>query len=119
MLTNRHAFTLHTAAMATQAAKAASAASAGLTGALIVVLLAGAPLRATAADSPQPTRLGSCSKDAKAKGLKGDERKQFVSECASKKKTAGEKPGACSKQAADKGLKGDERSKFLADCAKS
>jgi len=85
--------------------------------ALALALLA-APLPGAAADNAQSTKLGACSKDAKEKGLKGDERKTFMSQCAGKKKSQGEKMGACSKQAADKGLKGDERNKFLSDCAK-
>lgn len=36
---------------------------------------------ATAAASPQQDRMKGCSADAKAKGLKGDERKTFMSAC--------------------------------------
>lgn len=31
--------------------------------------------------SKQQTKMGTCSKEAKAKTLKGDERKQFMSSC--------------------------------------
>lgn len=60
---------------------------------LAAVALIAAPLIAAAADSPPPppakppvakvtTKLGQCSSEAKKKGLKGAERKKFVSECA-------------------------------------
>jgi hypothetical protein len=40
-------------------------------------------------DTGHSTRLGACSKEAHAKGLKGDERKKFISGCiASAKKPA-------------------------------
>jgi hypothetical protein len=86
---------------------------------VLALTLLGAPPSGSATENTRSTKLGQCSKDAKEKGLKGDERKAFVSQCAGKKKTQGDKMGACSKQAADKGLKGDERSKFLSDCGKS
>lgn len=35
--------------------------------------------------TPQQERMSFCSKDAKAKGLKGEERKKFMSECLRKK----------------------------------
>ena len=35
--------------------------------------------------TPQQEKMSFCSKDAKAKGLKGDERKKFMSECLRKK----------------------------------
>lgn len=35
--------------------------------------------------SPQQEKMSFCSKDAKAKGLKGEERKKFMSECLRKK----------------------------------
>jgi len=44
------------------------------------------PLLASAAEEPKKeahrtTRLGVCSKEAHAKGLKGDERKKYISSC--------------------------------------
>ena len=44
------------------------------------------PLLAQAADDTKKethrtTKLGTCSKEAHAKGLKGDERKKFISTC--------------------------------------
>lgn len=35
--------------------------------------------------TPQQEKMSVCSKDAKAKGLKGEERKKFMSECLRKK----------------------------------
>jgi len=51
------------------------------------------PLHVLAADdakksSPRTTRLGVCSKEARAKGLKGEERKKFVSACIASSKAA-------------------------------
>lgn len=53
--------------------------------ALAIVML---PCFAFAANEPKKeahhgTRLGACSKEAHAKGLKGAERKKFISTCAS------------------------------------
>jgi hypothetical protein len=55
------------------------------------------PLLAHAADDAKKdthrtTKLGACSKEAHAKGLKGDERKKFISGCAASSKQA--KPAA-------------------------
>ena len=52
-----------------------------------------APALAMAADDakkePQhTTKLGACSKEAHAKGLKGGERKKYISECIGSAKTA-------------------------------
>ncbi|MDE1979789.1 MAG: PsiF repeat protein, partial [Betaproteobacteria bacterium] len=35
--------------------------------------------------TPQQEKMSFCSKDAKAKGMKGEERKKFMSECLRKK----------------------------------
>ena len=42
-----------------------------------------APARATTASAPSPKQLKrkACSADAKAEGLKGDERKAFIADC--------------------------------------
>lgn len=57
---------------------------------LALALACAAPVRA--ADAPKPPgktaqgeRMKGCSADAKAKGLKGDERKAFMSDCLKKK----------------------------------
>ena len=51
------------------------------------------PLLAHAADDAKKethrtTKLGTCSKEAHAKGLKGDERKKFISSCIASSKQA-------------------------------
>lgn len=82
------------------------------------------------AQTGQQTRMGQCSKEAKEKGLKGDERRKFMSECLKAKApvpaqgTAGPKEpknamAACNKAAGEKGLKGAERKKFMSDCLKA
>jgi len=82
----------------------------------LALLVAGA---AHAADAPekksQQTRMAACSADAKQKELKGEARKQFMSECLSTKgaQTADK---ACAANAREKGLKGDARKKFVDDC---
>jgi hypothetical protein len=80
--------------------------------------------QAQAAEDAKPvSKLGACSKEAAAKGLKGDERNKFLSDCNKGVTAAADKPGsklgACSKEAAAKGLKGDERNKYLSDCNKA
>jgi len=42
----------------------------------------------TKKDGPRTTRLGTCSKEAHAKGLRGDERKKFISACIASAKQA-------------------------------
>ncbi len=76
----------------------------------------------------QQERMKSCNKDAKAKALKGDERKAFMKSCLSgkavsapavaTKMTQQDKMKACNKDATAKALKGDERKKFMNDCLK-
>jgi len=85
--------------------------------------------------APSPAQLAhqekmkSCNKEAKAKALKGDERKAFMKSCLSGKasaepvtaasKTQKDKMKACNKEAKEKALKGDDRKKFVSDCLKS
>ena len=75
---------------------------------------------------PQQEKMKTCNADAGKKGLKGDERKQFMSDCLSAKGAEPEskltpqqeKMKSCNKQAADKTLKGDERKNFMSSCLK-
>lgn len=76
----------------------------------------------------QQERMSFCSKDAKGKGLKGDERKAFMSNCLRKKsgpvdpaaeQALREKKASCSQGADGKELKGKERRKFMRKCMKS
>jgi hypothetical protein len=73
--------------------------------------------------TPQQQRMADCNKTAGEKGLKGDDRKQFMSTCLSGKADA--KPAAstqqdrmksCNAEAAKQNLKGDERKKFMSSC---
>lgn len=88
--------------------------------------------------SAQQTKMSACSKDAHAKGLKGDEYKSFMSTClkgssatpaapvaaptpaktASAKKTQQEKMKSCNAEAKTKSLKGAERKTFMSTCLK-
>jgi hypothetical protein len=59
------------------------------------------PLLASAADdvkkvTHRTTALGACSKQAHAKGLKGDDRKKFISGCVATAKQAKSASGATS-----------------------
>jgi hypothetical protein len=73
--------------------------------------------------TPQQQRMADCNKTAADKGLKGDERKQFMSNCLSGKpdmkpaaSTQQEKMKSCNAEAAKQSLKGDERKKFMSSC---
>ena len=65
--------------------------------------------------------MKSCN--VKAEGMKGDERKTFMSACLSgkdvpaKKMTQQEKMKVCNTKA--EGKKGDERKAFMSDCLKA
>ncbi|HUN90625.1 MAG TPA: PsiF family protein [Burkholderiaceae bacterium] len=68
-----------------------AAAVASLVAALLATPLCAAAASSTAPDAPvatkpagakPTTKLGQCSAEAKKKGLKGAERKKFVSDCA-------------------------------------
>jgi len=90
--------------------------------------------------TPQQEKMKTCNADAKAKALKGDERKAFMKDCLSAKKSAEpaakaddktakaepksakatqqDKMKSCNADAKTKGLKGDDRKKFMSDCLK-
>lgn len=77
------------------------------------------PLAAAAQDkmTAQQGKMGTCNKEAGAKNLKGDSRKQFMSECLSAKKVSQQdKMKTCNKDAGDKKLAGDARKKFMSEC---
>jgi hypothetical protein len=74
-------------------------------------LLAGSAYAADA--TPQQGKMASCNKEAGDK--KGDERKAFMKDCLSaKKSTQQDKMKACNAEAA--GKKGDERKAFMKEC---
>ena len=92
-----------------------------VTSLFVVTLACGA--NAIAADTAQgnkaqSTRMSECSADAKTKGLKGDARKEYMSQCLrSPASQAAAK--ACDADATEKGLKGAKRKDFVKDCIKS
>ena len=59
-------------------------------------------------------RMSDCSKQASAKGMKGDEREKFMSSCL---KGGGDKTAACNAQADEKKLHGAARDSFVKKCA--
>jgi hypothetical protein len=77
--------------------------------------------------APKESKMGQCHKDAKAKNLKGDERKTFMKECLSAKAPASDtakssgsqqnKMKRCNEEAS--GLKGDERKQKMSACLKA
>jgi len=85
-------------------------------------------LPAWAQDKDKPTaqqeKMKSCNAQASKKGMKGEERKAFMSDCLSadgkkddQKMTAQqEKMKSCNAQASKKALKGDERKAFMSKC---
>ena len=66
----------------------------------------------------QTNRMSQCSADAKEKGLKGDERKDYMSRCL----RSSELPAAtkqCNAEASEKRLTGEKRNDYLKSCVKS
>ena len=96
---------------------------------IVLAVLAGFCLPVLA-DTAQQDKMKACNADPKAKALKGDERKKFMSECLSGKSAAApaadekkltpqqEKMKSCNADASAKALKGDERKKFVSQCLK-
>jgi len=87
------------------------------------------------ADTAQQEKMKSCNAEAKAKNLKGDEHKKFMSSCLSAQPAAPataaapaaedkkltpqqEKMKACNAEAKAKNLKGHEHKKFMSTCLK-
>jgi hypothetical protein len=94
---------------------------------LLIAALLAAPLCAWAAEdkakTPRQETMASCNKQAGDRGLKGDDRKKYLSECLSAARSQARtgqqgKMKSCNKEAADKALKGDERKTFMAQCLK-
>lgn len=82
---------------------------------IIALVLVGSSF--TFADNTaQQNKMVECNKQAE--GMKGDERKTFMSNCLKKKKpiTQQNKMTQCNKDAGDK--KGDERKAFMSQCLK-
>ena len=69
----------------------------------------------------QQERMKSCNAEAGDKQMKGEERRQFMSQCLKSggdgKMTAQQKKmGTCNRAASDRKLKGDERRAYMKDC---
>jgi hypothetical protein len=83
---------------------------------LLALTLIAASMYAQAADEKKPTaqqaKMTQCNQEAA--GMKGDERKAFMSKCL--KATRQEKMTSCNKEAGD--MKGDERKAFMSKCLK-
>jgi hypothetical protein len=79
-------------------------------------------LPALAADSggkkSQTTRMSQCSTEAKEKGLKGDARKEHMSQCL-RSSTSQIAKKECTTNATEKGLKGERRKEFVTECVKN
>ena len=87
------------------------------------VLAMGAAQAQEKKPTAQQERMTQCNQEAK--GMTGDARQKFMSECLSGKggKAKGttaqqQKMTDCNKQAGAKGLKGDARQKFMSECLK-
>jgi hypothetical protein len=88
--------------------------------AILLVLAASEPVLAadSGGNKAQTTRMSQCSAEAKEKGLKGDARKEHMSQCL-------RNPGAqaaakeCNGAAAEQGLKGERRKEFVDGCIKA
>ncbi len=65
----------------------------------------------------QQQRMADCNKQASAKGLKGDERKGFMSACLKDKPQ--DRMAKCNTEASGKAMKGDARKKFMSECLKA
>ena len=95
--------------------------------ALVLVLMTAVVVPAIAQDAKQPSpaqqaqqqKMKDCNKQATDKGLKGDDRQKFMSQCLS---AAGvpmsqqEKMKSCNQEATAKNLKGDDRKAFMSTC---
>lgn len=86
------------------------------------IALAQAPAAAEKKATPQQEKMKACN--AEAKGKKGDERKAFMKECLSAKKTGEAKPApaakaadGCEAKAAEKKLAGAAKASFIKKCA--
>ena len=87
---------------------------------LLAITLFGAcaafALPAAATENPQQERMKTCN--TKATGMKGDERKKFMSDCLSAEKKASQnKMATCNTKS--KGMKGDEHKKFMSECMRA
>lgn len=72
----------------------------------------------SAGNKAQTSRMTQCSAEAKDKGLKGDARKEHMSQCL-RSPVSQAAAKECNASATEKGLKGERRKEFIADCVKT
>ena len=89
---------------------------------IVIALIAAFVLAGPALATPQTDKMKSCNATAKEQTLKGDARRDFMSQCLSSKPDPDklakrEKVKSCTADAKEKSLKGDERKKFISECA--
>jgi hypothetical protein len=93
-------------------------------GALLAMVAGQAAIAQATHENSQQEKMTSCNADAKAKALKGDDRKAFMKSClsgasaapAAKGNSQQEKMKSCNADAKTKGLKGDDRKAFMKTC---
>jgi hypothetical protein len=91
---------------------------------LLLAMSAGLPPRAAADQgSSQPDKVKACNSAADSKGLKGDDRKNFMQDCISKggnqqlnDMSQKDKMNVCKNLADKKNLAGNDRRSFIKDC---
>lgn len=85
--------------------------------------LALAAWQAPALAGTQQDKMTECNKEAAAKNLNGDARKQFMSQCLGSHPAASmtqqQRMTQCNKDASAKHLNGDERKAFMSTCLKA
>jgi hypothetical protein len=88
-----------------------------------LAVVAGQAIAQVSHENSQQQRMTTCNADAKAKGLKGADRKTFMKSCLSDRTAAAatgnsqqEKMKTCNTDATTKGLKGTERKAFMKEC---
>lgn len=88
----------------------------GIPAMLVGLMLSTAVFAAT----EQQNKMTTCNADASAKGLKGDERKTYMSGCLKAAPppaaTQQDKMKSCNATASTQALKGDARKSFMSDC---
>ena len=90
---------------------------------LLLAMSAGLPRAASAQGSSQQDKMKACNNLADKKGLKGDDRKNFMQDCVSKggnqplsEMSQKDKMDVCKNLADKKNLTGSDRRSFLKDC---
>jgi psiF repeat len=71
------------------------------------------------AQAAQQQKMKDCNAQAKTKGLTGDDRQKFMSQCLSAAgvpQSQQDKMKSCNKEATAKNLKGDDRKTFMSTC---